>query len=104
MVATKRHSRYVPTQNSRLYETPAHAASQFSAHPNVKLFISHGGLLSISEAVYEGVPVLGIPIFGDQQANIKNIQDKGAGEILDYREISEEVVYEKTSRLLNNPE
>lgn len=29
-------------------------------HPNVKVFISHGGLLGTTEALIEGVPVLGI--------------------------------------------
>lgn len=75
----------------------------FSAHPNVKLFISHGGLLGTSEAVYEGVPVLGIPIFGDQRTNIKSLEANGAGELLDYNEISKEVVLEKIQRLLNDP-
>jgi len=37
------------------------------AHPNVKLFITHGGLLGTTEAIIEGVPVLGLPIFGDQK-------------------------------------
>ncbi|XP_065219022.1 UDP-glycosyltransferase UGT5-like isoform X25 [Planococcus citri] len=73
------------------------------AHPNVKLFISHGGLLGTSEAVYEGVPVLGIPIFGDQRTNIKSLEANGAGELLDYNEISKEVVLEKIQRLLNDP-
>ena len=77
--------------------------SSFSAHPNVKLFISHGGLFGTTEAVYEGVPVLGIPIFADQPGNIETIKANGAGERLDYPEISEEVVYEKVSRLLNDP-
>ena len=75
-----------------------------SAHPNVKLFISHGGLLGTSEAVYEGVPILGIPIFGDQRTNLKSIEANGAGEILDYNEISKEVVFEKVARILNNPQ
>lgn len=36
------------------------------AHPNVKLFITHGGLLSCTESIIRGKPVVGIPIFGDQ--------------------------------------
>lgn len=39
------------------------------AHPNVKLFITHGGLLGTTEALIEGLPILGIPIFGDQMVN-----------------------------------
>ena len=77
--------------------------SLIPAHPNVKLFISHGGLLGTSEAVHEGVPVLGIPIVFDQPTNIEAIEANGAGERLDYTDISEEVVYEKLSRLLNDP-
>lgn len=78
--------------------------SFISAHPNVKLFISHGGLLGLSEAVYEGVPILGIPIFGDQRTNLKNIVMKGAGETLEYNEISNENVLERILTLLNNPQ
>ncbi|XP_015368702.1 PREDICTED: UDP-glucuronosyltransferase 2C1-like, partial [Diuraphis noxia] len=35
-------------------------------HPKVKLFISHGGISGLYEAVDAGVPVLGFPLFGDQ--------------------------------------
>jgi len=35
-------------------------------HPNVKLFMSHGGLLGSSEAAYCGTPVVTTPMFFDQ--------------------------------------
>lgn len=41
------------------------------AHDNVKLFVTHGGLLSCTESILKEKPVVGIPIFGDQMV-IKN--------------------------------
>jgi glucuronosyltransferase len=40
------------------------------AHENVKLFVTHGGLLSCTESIYRGKPVVGIPIFGDQMVDL----------------------------------
>jgi glucuronosyltransferase len=40
------------------------------AHENVKLFITHGGLLSCTESILRGKPIVGIPIFGDQMVKI----------------------------------
>ncbi|KAF2365455.1 UDP-glucuronosyl/UDP-glucosyltransferase [Trinorchestia longiramus] len=35
-------------------------------HEKMRLFISHGGLSSMQESLYHGVPVLGLPVYGDQ--------------------------------------
>lgn len=34
--------------------------NELLAHPNVKFFISHGGLLSTTETVYHGKPIIGM--------------------------------------------
>lgn len=62
----------------------------FSAHPNVKVFISHGGLIGTQEAVFHGVPIVGVPIYCDQYNNLLQAKQAGMGEILRYHDIDEE--------------
>ena len=38
-------------------------------HPNVKLFITHGGLGSFLESLYHATPLLVMPGFVDQERN-----------------------------------
>ncbi|XP_052757120.1 UDP-glucosyltransferase 2-like [Galleria mellonella] len=49
------------------------------SHPNCILFITHGGLLSITEAIYFGIPIIGIPLFSDQYQNVDKSVIKGFG-------------------------
>ncbi|CAK1594085.1 unnamed protein product [Parnassius mnemosyne] len=47
------------------------------AHHNCILFITHGGLLSTTEAVHFGVPFIGIPVFFDQIFNVEQSVQRG---------------------------
>ncbi|XP_017784689.1 PREDICTED: UDP-glucuronosyltransferase 2B31 [Nicrophorus vespilloides] len=73
------------------------------AHPNVKAFITHGGLFSTIEAVYFGVPIIGIPVFGDQRANMLSCQRKGFGIALDYATINSIDLLAALEKILKNP-
>jgi glucuronosyltransferase len=72
------------------------------AHPNVKLFLTHGGLLGTTEALYEGIPVLGIPIYGDQRMNMARAVSKGYGLEIDLNDITEELLTKNFNELLSN--
>uniref|UniRef100_A0A182JNW2 UDP-glucuronosyltransferase n=1 Tax=Anopheles christyi TaxID=43041 RepID=A0A182JNW2_9DIPT len=61
-------------------------------HNNVRLFLSHGGLLGVSEAVHCGVPVVVMPIYGDQFLNAAALVNRGAGVRMDY-EHTDNVTY-----------
>ncbi|CAH1389499.1 unnamed protein product [Nezara viridula] len=72
------------------------------AHKNCVLFITHGGYLSISEAVHFGVPLVGIPIFGDQQKNLVLVEDAGYGRTLKFRNITKDTVAWTLKEVLSN--
>lgn len=42
--------------------------SYLSAHPKIKMFITHGGLLSIQEALWHKVPMISFPIFAGKHS------------------------------------
>ena len=48
-------------------------------HPKTRLFITHCGNNGQYEAVYHGVPMLGFPLFGDQQHNCFRMAEHGIG-------------------------
>ncbi|KYN04802.1 UDP-glucuronosyltransferase 2C1 [Cyphomyrmex costatus] len=39
-------------------------------HKNTRAFIMYGGFYSTQETIYCGVPMIGIPLFGDQRVNL----------------------------------
>uniref|UniRef100_A0A8D9BS66 UDP-glucuronosyltransferase n=2 Tax=Cacopsylla melanoneura TaxID=428564 RepID=A0A8D9BS66_9HEMI len=71
-------------------------------HPNVKVFISHGGFLGTTEALYSGVPIIGIPMFGDQKVNIRQVEKGGYGVTLPYNQITEDTVLAALRKVLKD--
>lgn len=69
----------------------------------MKLFVSHGGLGSIMESQYYGVPVLGIPMFGNQPGVVQGAVQEGWAVKVEYNTLTEESVSEALQQLLGNP-
>lgn len=72
-------------------------------HPKTRLLITHGGLLSLQEALYHGVPVVGIPFFADQPGNVARLGELGIGEMLLFNNITADNVYNIINKILTDP-
>lgn len=72
-------------------------------HPNVKLFVSHGGQMGSQEAIYCGIPRIGIPLFADQEANILQSERMGTLIKVNYEDISKRTIFEAAKKLLDDP-
>ncbi|CAI6364338.1 unnamed protein product [Macrosiphum euphorbiae] len=70
-------------------------------HPNCKLFITHGGVHGIIEAIDAGIPIIGFPIFGDQFQNVRSSQENGIGIMSNIFTLTEET-FEKDVKLIIN--
>ncbi len=51
-------------------------------HPKIKLFVAHGGTNGVQEAIYHGVPVVGLPMFFDQYDNLLRLRERGGAKLL----------------------
>ncbi|XP_001944591.2 UDP-glucuronosyltransferase 2B15 [Acyrthosiphon pisum] len=71
-------------------------------HPNVKLFISHGGISGLYEAIDGSVPILGFPLFADQPKNIDNLVNAGIAISMDILSITKDAFLKNVLELLNN--
>ena len=58
-------------------------------HPKLLAFITHGGINSIMEGSFSGVPMICIPLFGDQRRNSVLLKYRKTGFLLEKMEIME---------------
>uniref|UniRef100_A0AAZ3Q5F1 Glucuronosyltransferase n=1 Tax=Oncorhynchus tshawytscha TaxID=74940 RepID=A0AAZ3Q5F1_ONCTS len=119
------HSNHLPLCLSVLFFCPSLSDCRFSGVPpsnlgnNTKLvdwmpqndllghartvaFLSHGGLNSIYEAMYHGVPVVGLPLFGDHYDTMTRVEAKGMGIMVHWKSMTEEELYQALATVINN--
>ncbi|XP_069676580.1 UDP-glucosyltransferase 2-like [Periplaneta americana] len=101
-VVWKYESDHLPNKTSNVLIKKWLPQSDILAHPKIRLFISHGGINSVIEAVYRGVPVLGIPFLLDQRTNIHKLVAKGAAIKLDPLLLTKENVIKNIREILYN--
>ncbi|CAH1402291.1 unnamed protein product [Nezara viridula] len=71
-------------------------------HPNVRAFVSHGGLHGVLEGTYHGVPIIGTPLFADQTSNIKFCEEAGYCIYIDLSTVTEAVLLDAINKILTN--
>lgn len=75
---------------------------KFSENEKTALLITHGGYNSLQEAIISGVPLIMIPLFGDQPGNAKLAVKHGFGCSIRKGEVTTEMVTKALDIVLHN--
>ncbi|XP_074003244.1 UDP-glucuronosyltransferase 2A2-like isoform X1 [Numenius arquata] len=86
--------------NTRIYDWIPQ--NDLLGHPLTKAFITHGGTNGIYEAIYHGIPMVGIPLFADQYDNIAHMRAKGAAVGLDFSTLKTQDIVDALNTVINN--
>ena len=72
-------------------------------HRNTRVFITHGGLMGTQEALYYGIPMIGIPVFVDQFKNVNVLVAKNVAVRININDVNESSMDAALTALLHNP-
>lgn len=71
------------------------------AHKNVRLFISHGGMFGNFEGIERGVPMLFIPLFGDQHRNAMRAEQAGYAKRVSFAHLTVDYLHGQITELID---
>ncbi|XP_059211330.1 UDP glucuronosyltransferase 5 family, polypeptide G1 [Centropristis striata] len=72
-------------------------------HPKTRAFVAHGGTNGMYEAIYHGVPVLGLPLLFDQFDNVLRLKVRGAARVVEAYSLTTENFLEALKDILETP-
>ena len=73
------------------------------AHKDIKAFVCHVGHHSLYESAYHGVPVVAVPLCGDQFSNAKKAEYFGLGIVVDHQSMNNQQLLEAIQRVVSEP-
>ncbi|XP_066543749.1 UDP-glucuronosyltransferase 1-6 isoform X1 [Amia ocellicauda] len=71
-------------------------------HPKVKAFITHGGTHGIYEGICNGVPMVMLPLFGDQPDNVHRMVTRKVGVSLNIQEMTSNTLLEAVNTVIHD--
>ncbi|XP_063069611.1 UDP-glucuronosyltransferase-like isoform X9 [Engraulis encrasicolus] len=71
-------------------------------HPKVRAFITHGGSHGIYEGICHGVPMVMLPLFGDQPDNAQRMVSRGVAEALSITDVTSEKLLTALNKVIND--
>ncbi|XP_038662119.1 UDP-glucuronosyltransferase 2C1-like [Scyliorhinus canicula] len=71
-------------------------------HPKTRAFVSHGGTNGVYEAIYHGVPIVGLPLFYDQFDNLLRLESRGAAQVVDVATLQTSDLRRALNEVINN--
>ncbi|XP_041450335.1 UDP-glucosyltransferase 2 isoform X2 [Drosophila obscura] len=71
-------------------------------HTKLRAFVTHGGLLSMFETVYHGVPVVTMPVFCDHDVNSAKAEADGYAIKLDLETLSTNQLYKAIMKVIHD--
>ncbi|KAM6307415.1 UDP-glucuronosyltransferase 1A9-like [Aegotheles albertisi] len=72
------------------------------AHPKTRAFITHGGSHGVYEGICNAVPMVLMPLFGDQMDNAKRVESRGAGLTLNILEMTSKDISNAVKAVIND--
>ncbi|XP_036399962.1 UDP-glucuronosyltransferase 2B31-like [Megalops cyprinoides] len=72
-------------------------------HPKTRVFVAHGGTNGVLEAIYHGVPVVGLPLFYDQYDNLLRLKERGGATILSVGTVDSSIFFQALQEVLHDP-
>ncbi|XP_027749136.1 UDP-glucuronosyltransferase 2A2-like isoform X3 [Empidonax traillii] len=86
--------------NTRIYDWIPQ--NDLLGHPSTKAFITHGGTNGLYEAIYHGIPMVGIPMFADQHDNIAHLKAKGVAVHVDFSTLKTQDLVDALNAVIYN--
>ncbi|XP_072314919.1 UDP-glucuronosyltransferase 2C1-like [Eucyclogobius newberryi] len=72
-------------------------------HPRTRAFVAHGGTNGLYEALFHAVPLVGVPLFGDQSDNLARLSRRGGAVVLDFNTMTSQEMTSAINEVVDNP-